>query len=165
MKRRVKRVYKKLPPHTYEAHPVANAGEASKPLIIGIIAIVAVILLSLLLLFSKQQFAGKAFFTGEMNSAGAELTGVAYEDEPFSLKVRANADKEVNVVNFELELPKDLTCTNVKIQSLLGWDLKLDEKCDMNTNKIIFGYGTLGTGKTGTFDVAQIDIGPSFQKD
>ena len=165
MKRRVKKVYKKLPPHTYEAHPVANAGEASKPLIIGIITIVAVILLSFFLLFSKQQFAGKAFFTGEMNSAGAELTGSAYENQSFSLKVRVNTDKEVGTVGFELELPPDLTCANVqKIQSLLGWEFKSDEKCDMNTNKIIFGYGTLG-GKTGTFDVAQIDIGPAFQKD
>ncbi|MDP3698968.1 MAG: myxococcus cysteine-rich repeat containing protein, partial [Nanoarchaeota archaeon] len=164
MKRRVQKVYKRLPPHTYEAHPVANAGEASKPLIIGIIAIVAVIALSLLLLFSDQ-IVGKAFFTGEMNSAGAEVVpSKVYENQPFSLKVKANTGgKETNVVGFELDLAPGMTCDNVQsIQNLLGWDVESKSMCDAAKNKIIFEYATFGAGKSGTFDVAQIVIVPGF---
>src|SRR3989344_5036603 len=163
MKRRVKKVYKKLPPHTNEAHPFTNSGEASKPLIIGIIAIVAIIALSLLLLFSDQ-FVGKAFFTGEVNSAGAELIpSTVYENQPFSLKIKANTGgSQVSTVGFELSLPLGITCANVQnIQNLLvGWDIESDKKCD--NNKVIFGYATVGTGKSGSFDVAQIDIVPGF---
>src|SRR3989344_4780886 len=59
LRRRVKRIYKSLPPHTNEAFPLTNQGEANKPLIIAIIAIVALIGLSLLLFFSDT-FVGKA---------------------------------------------------------------------------------------------------------
>ena len=59
LRRRVKRIYKSLPPHTNEAFPLTNEGEANKPLIIAIIAIVALIGLSLLLFFSDT-FVGKA---------------------------------------------------------------------------------------------------------
>ncbi|MEK6939105.1 MAG: hypothetical protein AABX31_00100, partial [Nanoarchaeota archaeon] len=164
MKRRVKKVYKKLPPHTNEAHPVASAGEASKPLIIGIITIVAVIILSLFLLFSKQ-FVGKALYTGEMNSAGAEvMPTTVYENQPFSLKIKANAGaKEVSVVGFELDLPAEVTCDNVQIQNLLGWDVESKKTCAMGT--IVFEYATFGAGKSGSFDVAQIDIQGLSKKD
>ncbi|MBI4147104.1 DUF4215 domain-containing protein [Candidatus Woesearchaeota archaeon] len=157
MKRRITKVYKKLPPHTNEAHPVANAGEASKPLVIGIIAIVAVVALSLLLLFSNQ-FVGKALFTGqETNAAGAELIPAnVYENQPFSLKVRANTGVEVSVVGFELDLPLGVSCDKVTIKNMLGWDVESKKKCE--NNKITFEYATFGAGKSGTFDVAQLDI-------
>lgn len=58
IKQRVKRIYKSLPPHSNEAFPLTNTGEANKALIIGIIAIVAVIALSLLLFFTDT-FVGK----------------------------------------------------------------------------------------------------------
>src|SRR3989344_7648078 len=62
LRRRVKRIYKSLPPHTNEAFPLTNQGEANKPLIIAIIAIVALIGLSLLLFFTDT-FVGKASTT------------------------------------------------------------------------------------------------------
>lgn len=158
MKRRVRKVYKKLPPHTYEAHPVANAGEASKPLIIGIIAIVAIIALSLLLLFSDQ-LVGKAFFTGEeANSAGAELIpATVYEHQPFSLKVKANTgSKETNLVAFTLTLPSGKNCNGITIDNLLeGW-AELERKCD--GNKIFFTYFSISASESELFDVAQINF-------
>ncbi len=157
MRRPVKKVYKKLPPHTYEPHPVATAGEASKPLIIGIIAIVAVIALSLLLLFSDQ-LVGKAFFTGEMNSAGAELIPTTvYENQPFSLKIKANiGSKETNLVTFTLSLPTGTSCTGITVENLLsGWS-EFDRKCE--NGKIQFTFGSVSTGKSQTFDVAQINF-------
>ena len=63
MRRKTQKVYKSLPPHTNEVHPVANAGQASKPFIIAVISIVAVVALTLLLLFSDR-LVGKAFYTG-----------------------------------------------------------------------------------------------------
>lgn len=162
MKQRIKKVYKKLPPHTYEAHPVANAGQASKPFIIAVITIVAVVALTLLLLFSDQ-LVGKAFFTGQANSAGAELTAPAYENQPFSLKIKANTAAEVSALGFTLNLPKGMTCadlllSNGEVQNLLAWELKANNKCTPNTNQVVFEYATLGPEKSGTFDVAQINF-------
>lgn len=158
MKRRIKKVYKRLPPHTNEAHPRANEGEASKPFVIAIITIVAVVALALLLLFSEQ-LAGRAFFVGADNSAGAVLVAPAYENQPFSLKVQANTgNQETSVVSFTLNLPMQLTCDKVKVQNLLGWDIKVDDKCDSVKKQMVFSYATFGAGKSGTFDVAQIDV-------
>ncbi len=113
MKRRVKKVYKKLPPHTNEAHPVANAGEASKPLIIGIIAIVAVVALSLLLLFSNQ-FVGKAVYPGQAGTAGLVYPIGVYENNDFTVQVKANVGSELAAgVNFELTLPSGVSCKSL----------------------------------------------------
>jgi len=68
IKRRVRKIYKSLPPHTNEAFPLTNAGEANKALIIGIIAIVCVIGLSLLLFFTDT-FVGKAITIQKISPA------------------------------------------------------------------------------------------------
>src|SRR3989344_3655627 len=110
MKRRIKRVYRNLPLHSYEAHPLTRSGEVSKPLIIGIIAIVAVMALSLLLLFSDQ-FVGKAIYPGQVGTAGLVYPAVVYENQSFTIQVKANVGNlEAAGVEFELDLPKDVLC-------------------------------------------------------
>src|SRR3989344_4553224 len=105
MKRRVQKVYKKLPPHTYEAHHVTHAGEASKPFIIAVIAIVAVVALSLLLLFSDQ-LVGKAI-EFDAGTAGAEPnTPTVYADQAFWLTIKANIGAaHSDTISFTLDLP------------------------------------------------------------
>ncbi len=150
-------MYKRLPPHTNEAHPHTNAGEASKPLVIAIITIVAVVALSLLLLFSEQ-LAGRAFFVGAKNSAGV-VPVTAYENQPFSLKAQANTDRETSTLGFILKLPQGVTCNNVlEIKNSLGWELESKKICDANKNLIVFEYATFQIGKSGTFDVAEISF-------
>ena len=151
MKRRVKRVYKKLPPHTYEAHPVANAGEASKPLIIGIIALVAVILLSLLLLFSKQQFAGKAIYAGA-GTAGI-IYPTVYENQDFTLQVKANVGNDMAAsVSFELTLPTGVSCKS--FVDNLNWPIH-KFTCDPNLNTVTYSDVT-NSPVSGELTVASI---------
>ncbi|MBT7928924.1 hypothetical protein HN682_03290, partial [Candidatus Peregrinibacteria bacterium] len=56
---RVKKHYKKLPPHTWEGHTTASHGEVNKQLIIGIVTIFAVVVLASLLFFTDV-FVGQA---------------------------------------------------------------------------------------------------------
>ena len=169
MKRRVKKVYKKLPPHTNEAHPFTNSGEASKPLIIGIIAIVAIIALSLLLLFSDQ-FVGKAY-SGVLNSAGADLNSAkAYTNQQFSFNVSANigTSKSTKSIAFELQLPTGIICSQVTITSLLaGWTNYVSNPCNSGSNKISFYHSTTDQGlfKTGIIDVAKITVSSPAKKE
>lgn len=164
MKPRIKRVYKPLPPHTYEAHPLAHRGEASKPLVIAIIAVVAVVALALLLLFSDQ-LVGRAYFDPTVsNSAGMELVSLTapyiYENQPFSLKVKANVAQQTNTISFSVQLLDTVACTNVLgIQSLLpsGW-AALENECDITNNVITFTAYSITSGMIGTFDVVQIDF-------
>src|SRR3989344_3007995 len=171
MKRRLKKVYKRLPPHTYEAHPFTNSGEASKPLIIGIIAIVAIIALSLLLLFSDQ-LVGKAFFADAGNTAGIADPGTVYANQAFWLTIKANIGAaQSDTVSFTLQLPEGVdcgdlycaydstsNCGNHAVQSSLGtgW-VDLDNKCE--NGKITFTSVNLGTGtsKTSSFEIAKIN--------
>ncbi len=134
--------------------------EADKSFLIAIISIVAVVALFLLLLYSNQ-FVGKAILIP--NSAGAELVSPAYKDLPFSLKVMVNSGTaETTAVQFTLKLPSPMDCTYVAttpVKNLIdGWTPQ-ENKCDQG--KVIF-YGTKGgnilTGKSGQFDIAQIDF-------
>lgn len=155
MRPRIKKVQKSLPPLS-----LSHYGEMNKSLLIAIIAIVAIVTLSLLLLFSDQ-LVGKAFFAGQANSAGTELVSPTvpqvYENQPFSLKVKANTGQETKLVSFDLQLPSGVTCAEVLgIQNLLsGWS-EYDRRCE--DGKIIFTYGNVIAGKSGTFEVAQIDL-------
>ncbi len=162
MMRGVKKTYKRLFLHTHEAHPprngpLRNKGESGKLFVITIIGMVLVLAL---LLSSQGQLTGNGFFTGEVNTAGTELVAApVYENQPFSLKVRANTDKEISVIGFELKLPSGMNCANVQdIQNLLGWDVESEKTCDASQKKIIFEYATFGAGKSEKFDAAQIDF-------
>src|SRR3989338_8354721 len=57
---------KSLPPHSWETHRLANAGEANKTFVAILVSIGAVIVLSLFLFFSST-FVGKAIQTAEGN--------------------------------------------------------------------------------------------------
>ena len=156
---------KKLPTHSFESHPAANAGEVKKPFVIAIIVVVAIISLSLLLLFSDQ-FVGKAHAPGVANTAGIEdLTANAYST--FSVTVKANIGAigaaETVAIGFNLILPAGLTCNNV--QSLLGWNQATGAVletaiCDNTNNQIVFEYATLNwtLARTGQFPIAQLNF-------
>ena len=153
MRRRIKRVYKSLPPHSYEAHPLATSGEVSKPLIIGIIAIVAVIALSLLLLFSDQ-FVGKALYPGQVGTAGLVYPQTVYENNDFTLQVKANVGNEMAAgVEFELSLPPGVTCKSfVEL-----FDANVSSfTCDPNKNEVAYVGGKFDTYVTGELDIARI---------
>src|SRR3989338_7954987 len=75
IKRFHRRRYKALPPHSNEAYPLTNLGEVSKTLIIAVVAVVAIVGLTLLLFFSDK-FVGKAIQVSAdipVNSAGIFL--------------------------------------------------------------------------------------------
>lgn len=139
--------------------PVSNF---EKSFLIAVIAILIILALSLLVLFSGQ-FVGKAFFTGQVNSAGTELVSPAYENQPFSLKVRANTGStETHMVSFTMILPVGVTCVDVSgIQNLLTDWLMFGNNCveGIPGDKITFTYVAITTPKkSGTFDVAQINF-------
>ena len=128
MKRKTQKVYKSLPPHTNEAHPIANAGQASKPFIIAVITIVAVVALTLLLLFSDR-LVGKAFYTGGANTAGATLPAPAVEGQPFTVAVKANVGNQpAAAISFELTFPSEFICP--QILDLLNWQV-ISISCDI----------------------------------
>ncbi|MDP3698973.1 MAG: LamG-like jellyroll fold domain-containing protein [Nanoarchaeota archaeon] len=134
--------------------------EQGKPFLIAVIAIAAVIVLSLLLLFSRQ-LVGKAI---AVNAAGAELVSPAYTSQPFSLKIIANTEAETTSVKFTLILPKEMDCSYVAaapVKNLIeGWEEYTNE-CDDINKKITF-YSqkkfSMAAGKKGLFEVGQIEF-------
>jgi hypothetical protein len=67
-----KKVHKKMPPHKNEPHPLASRGEVNKTFVIAAITIVALVVISLLLLFTDT-FVGKAIGTVEAPSGEAGI--------------------------------------------------------------------------------------------
>ena len=153
---------KKLPPHTFEAHPAANAGEVKKPFIVAIIVVVSIVVLSLLLLFSEQIFVGQAY-TGLVNTGGVEDTAVT-ENIPFSVTVRANIGTSQSVATaFALAFPGNIGLTCNSVVSNLGWTAANGAvietaTCDNVNNQVIFEYATLDSDAavTGEFNLATI---------
>src|SRR3989344_3569283 len=137
------------------------AADKAKPFLIAIITLIAILALLVLLIFSSQ-FVGKAILAP--NTASAELVSPAYADKPFSLKVQINTGAvETTSVQFTLKLPDTLDCTNylaaAPVKNLIeGWNI-LENKC--SPGKISY-FATKDisspTGKSGSIDVAQIDI-------
>src|SRR3989344_5122595 len=162
MKKKSKNSVRKKSTGKLKAEPAAHAKEADKTFLIAIISIVAVVALFLLLLFSGQ-FVGKAI---AVNAAGAELVSPAYAGASFSLKIVANTEKETTSVQFTLELPSEMDCSDVATTPaenlIAGWD-EFENKCDSSTTpkRIIF-YAqkkiSTPTGETELFDIAQIDF-------
>ncbi|GEM_PF-5888527 len=156
-----KRVYKALPPHTNQPHPIAQSGEMSKPFLIVLITILLMIVLVAFLLY-KGGVVGRAFFTGETNTAGfAEPASPITENTAFPLVVRANIGTSQTVgVEFELPLQgSGLQCSSV--ESLLEWSSNVivdSAVCDATS--VRFRYSILDTSlaKTGSFDVARINF-------
>jgi hypothetical protein len=104
---KIKKHYKPLPPHTWEAHTTASHGEVNKQLIIGIITIVAVVVLASLLFFTDV-FVGQAITFKDnipVDQAGIFLDkNTIGPGEEMTIPVHAHLPegKESTVVKFEL---------------------------------------------------------------
>lgn len=85
--------HKRLPPHSWEPHHLANKGEANKTLVVAIVAVVVLVGL-VLLLFVGKQFVGKAVSFGEIeagNAAGfGAVSGSVKVAESFILPIKVN---------------------------------------------------------------------------
>ncbi len=148
----------RLPPHSNEAHPIAQAGEISKPFLIAIIAVVLIIVAALFLFFS-QDLVGKAFETGKLNTAG--IPTLSTQKQSFSIPVKANIGTAETIgVKFALELPKDVTCSNYdKTESKTGWTAAsgfIENTASCANSRISFEQLVLDGAKTGEFDVANV---------
>jgi len=166
----VRKRYKALPPHTWEAHPGVKDGEVSKPLIISIIAILAITALAMLLFFTDV-FVGHAITMGSLDSISEADGGIFLTDatigsnEAFTVNVSVNSETAVQGVRFVLDLDSvDLagSCEE-SVKSLLGWDegtVLTNISCD--NGLITFESATLnpdvGTYKTGAFHVAELSL-------
>ncbi|HLD72889.1 MAG TPA: hypothetical protein VJA23_04850 [Candidatus Nanoarchaeia archaeon] len=158
----------KLPPHTWEAHPSANQGEANKQLIIAVITISAIIVLGALLLFSDK-IAGKAFFVPEAKfTAGIVDPGKILENTPFSLIIKTNIEtKNTVAIDFKLNLPEGLTCddlgNDLQVNDLLNWGEGLVfDTAECLGSQIVFKYATVNAAEARSEEFALAQL--QFQK-
>ncbi|PIN73975.1 hypothetical protein COV20_02580 [Candidatus Woesearchaeota archaeon CG10_big_fil_rev_8_21_14_0_10_45_16] len=120
-------------------------GEINKPLLITIIAVVAIAALSLLLVFSDQ-LAGRAFYTGTAGSAGIVAPAQNPQpNTPFDLTVRANLREPATAVVFELSFPEQLSCQSVESLIFSGSTSLVysTAECDNVNHKVHFDYTTI----------------------
>ena len=133
----------------------------ARPVVILIIAVIAIAGLSLFLLFSRQ-LVGRAYFAAEENTAGIVDPGIVSANQAFSLKVQAKipSQEKTVAIEFELPLPAGLSCQAVT--SLLGWTSETEvlKETSCVNNKVTFKRATLDAvqAKSGTFDVAQVSL-------
>ncbi len=156
-----------LPPHSWEAHPTANQGEANKQLIIAVITISAIIVLGALLLFSDK-IAGKAFFVPEAKfTAGIVNPGKVLENTPLSLLIKTNIDTKSTVaIDFKLNLPEGLTCdelgNDLHITDLLGWGEEglVFDTAECLGSQVMFKYATVNAAeaRSGEFSIAELQF-------
>ena len=162
-----RKVHKKhsLPPHTWQAHPVAKAGEVNKPLIISIITLVLIVgLVAFLFLVDTRQFAGQAIkvktdvtprYVGFFLDEATEVPG-----SNFTLPIQANIDNLKTVaLYFELKM-EGITCNEKMYTDSLGWQVGLVEdkvKC-LDPSTLAVSYGTINPddAKTGTFNIGTV---------
>src|SRR3989344_8972124 len=126
-------------PPVPERHPsISSSGEAGKTFIIAIITIVAVIALSLLLLFSDQ-LVGKAI-TIKAQEAGIEDVE-PYANLPFPIVVKANAGmNKVKAVSIKLYAPLDVPCPmESDITDKTGWELN-EFSCGTDARYTVLNY-------------------------
>ncbi len=155
--------FRRLPEHSNEAHPSACAGEVNKQFVIAIIAVAAIVVLALLLLFSGQ-FVGKAIYGGAADTGGIVLVSPkaplpVLKNEPFTLNVGVNLKGKTKIISFTLILPQELNCSGVTVKNVLPNVFQSTAKCE--NNKIIYEYYTLGIGDnlaslSGAQDLAEI---------
>jgi hypothetical protein len=151
-----------LPPHSWETHPLANAGEVSKMLLIAIVAIVAVIGLVVLLFFMQGPFAGKAIEFGEAlpNEAGIfavgdHKIGDGLIDIPITLNLGDNSNQnpaKSTAISFELPFdrtklrPIDCALADATLRNYYfvdRKDLSLVKSCSTQGGKITLEYAWL----------------------
>ncbi len=162
----MKSKHKRLPPHSWEAHPKADKKDAHKQLTIVVVAIGAIVVLALLLFLGQKQFAGKAFFSpAQENSIGVGQPAPISEGEDFFITVETNIkDKEIVGIMFELDFPDGLEC--IKVESMLGWEsndefsandeILSTSLCD--NHEIVFEHATTNymRSRTGVIPIAKI---------
>lgn len=166
----------KLKPHRHPPQPrrsfISHKAEANKSMIIGIIAIIAVVGLGLLLFFS-QQFVGKAVSMGEagQNQAGIFLAdNTATVGDKIIVPIKVNiGGKESTGFFFSLEYDSSLlevNCDSVateikKLFTVDGEDFTVMGEPSCVDGKILFGYTALTDGKaviTGEKVIANIEF-------
>ena len=164
----IQKRYKALPPHTWQAHPGVKDGEVSKPLIISIIAILAITSLAMLLFFTDV-FVGQAITMSDLDTIGVGFGGIFLTEstiEPnqqFTVNVDVNSETAVQGVKFVLDLGEvnlASDCEN-SVKSLL-WKEFEQISCDPVTNTINFESVTMDINgdkaKTGPFAIAELTL-------
>jgi hypothetical protein len=135
--------FRSLPSHTWEKHLSPQLGGISKPFLIGIIALVLVVLLSIFLLF-QYEIVGKAFFTGQANIGINDVTVV--EGNPISVPIMANlgVGKQTVAYEYTIELKDGLGCGNLAVSTPTYIDdflVVINEKdCENNILTQRFGF-------------------------
>ena len=156
---------KKLPPHTYESHPTANAGEVKKPFVIAIIVVVAIISLSLLLLFSDR-FVGKAFDPGAPGNAGMrDITVTPTTFFTHNIEAYIGAGETV-AIGFTLDLNSaglscaDLVQTDYFIDTVnwRGNEVHKVERCVNNILTYESGTTDFNANETGLFTIGSLNF-------
>ncbi len=135
--KRVKKKYKKLPPHSNEPHPLTNAGEISKPFVIAVVTLVTLVGIVILLFAGQGMFAGKAIHIIE-DAAPLNKVGIFAKNNAFTfdnledsgnVPIKINVDKSVSAVNFKLKYDSTklevTACPDVSVLDKLFSDGKL----------------------------------------
>jgi cysteine-rich repeat protein len=164
----IRKRYKPLPPHSWEAHSGANQGEVNKTLIIAIVTIIALVALSLFL-FLKQPVVGEAITyvddsSIDTNTAGFFLSNntIDIDEDSFSVTIKANIGAaETLSLGFVLNHPGlelDGSCEDAVVSMLDDeWSTELNIiKCE--NNQITFEHSTLNFNKVKSevFSIATI---------
>ena len=170
--KRVVKKYKKLPPHSDEPHPIAHAGEVSKPFLISVITIVLLVLISLLIFFGDT-FTGKAVhfeeFTPTGNQGGIfdKDNKIEFEEvgDSFDFPVSVHATTDSNAVRFAVTYDPTIVsvdCPDVSALDKLFKDgeLKLHSKVECIPGEIRYEYAALSLGGEveGTEVVAKLKV-------
>ena len=137
---------RRLPPHSNQAQHLANEGQANNSLITAIVALVAIIALSLFL-FYKAPLAGKAITQNTaipVSQAGIFLLDkTESEDTNFEVEVWANIPGETVGLSFVLDygdLQLNVDCDTAVVKNL-NWEWEIEKNCD--NGKISFQLATL----------------------
>ncbi|MBT4935259.1 hypothetical protein HOL21_04780 [Candidatus Woesearchaeota archaeon] len=163
----VKKRYKKLPPHSWEPHPLAERGEIRKPYIIAIITVVLLIAISMFLFFTDT-FVGKAIQPAEITPLSLPKVGLFLEDnvlyrgDDATIPIKANlvVGDETSAVRFILEhegLGSD-TCDE-SVTSSLEWSDDFKTVSCQNTI-VEFEHATIDYQnlQSGTFEIGNLNV-------
>ena len=145
---------KKLPPHSWEPHPLTDHGEIRKPYLIVIITLAAIVAL-VSLLFVGKQFVGKAIGFGvpTLDQAGFFLTENTMNiNESVTFPVQAYlGDKNSTTFHFELEydpnvFEADCALIFAPLDAVfrgVDFDLTIVRESFCSAGKVSFNYSAL----------------------
>lgn len=170
---------RKLPPHSWEPHHLADHAEANKQLIITIVSVAAIVILALAIFLAKESItAGKAIYYETdanipLNTAGIFVkSGSEFTNEQFFVPIKFNIGNQQSVaIGFELDYDAtnlEIDCNSVSeiIDNYFGYSTNpnivavRDISC--GNGKIILDYAALAVcdqcqpPMAGTFQVATL---------